>query len=827
MTGRVPLPVDAAIPAVHDALLRQRLLILQAPPGTGKTTRVPPSLIDRPWIRDQRVLLLEPRRVAARAAAARMADELNERVGDTVGLRTRFDTRVSRRTRIEVVTEGVLTRMLLSDPALSDYGVVIFDEFHERSIHADVALTFARETASVLRDDLRLIVMSATLDADVLAARLRTDAVVRVDAERHPVRVTYRPPEPGEDLLDAVSRATVHATTSAEHDGDILVFLPGVGAIERVQRRLESALGARLGDELVMSPLHGSLRPQEQDAALRRDPRGRRKVVLSTPIAETSVTIDGVATVVDAGQRRRPEIDHGRGMGRLRTVTASRSAADQRAGRAGRQQPGSCIRVWHERDEQHRPVDEPPEITTADLSGLALDLAVWGAADADDLPWLDPPPPVTLDTARANLRALGLLDDRHRLTDHGKAAHVLGTDPRLAHTLVRATELEETHPGAIATAASVAAVLADAAPAGRPRSADLRTRVDRISGNARRQAARWRKRLDPDGTGSAVDSSLVGLIVAVAYPDRVGQRRSDGTSYLLASGAGVSLAEDDTLAREPWLAVAETSGTGGDARVVSGAPLTLDDVEAVHADRLEEVDFGGWDRRARDVVFEHQTRLGAIVVARRPDSTPPVEAVRDGLFAGIRREGLALLRWEPADTRLRDRIAFAHTLQPDDWPDVSDEGLLDRLADWVGPAIDRRTRRADLERLPVRELLMNLLDWRQGRDLDRLAPTHADVPSGSRLPIDYAPESGPVLAVRLQEVFGLTESPTVGDGAVPLTMHLLSPAHRPLQVTQDLGSFWSDGYPEVRKEMRGRYPKHHWPEDPLGATPTNRAKRRS
>ncbi|MEM9466938.1 MAG: ATP-dependent helicase HrpB [Actinomycetota bacterium] len=827
MTDRVPLPVDSAIPELHDALGRQRLVVLQAPPGTGKTTRVPPSLIDRPWIGDRRVLLLEPRRVAARAAADRMASERGESVGDTIGIRTRFDTRVSKRTRVEVVTEGVLTRMLLSDPSLADYGAVIFDEFHERSIHADVSLAFARETAGVLRDDLRMIIMSATLDADLLAARLRSDAVVNVEAERHPVTISYRPPEPGEDLTDAVARATIDALGSADHTGDLLVFLPGVAAIERVRRRLDSSLGDRTARDLVIAPLHGSLRSNEQDAALRRDPQGRRKVVLATPIAETSVTVDGVATVIDGGQRRRPEIDHGRGMGRLRTVTASRAAVDQRAGRAGRQRPGTCVRIWHQRDDEHRPAAEPPEITTADLSGLALDLAVWGAADADDLPWLDPPPPVTLETARAGLRDLGLLDERNRLTDHGKAAEQLGTDPRLAHTLVRSAELETTHPGLLATAARVAAVLGDTGPRPGRGSADLRSRVDRLSGPLRTQADRWRNRLDPDTAGGGVDADLVGVVVSIAFPDRVAQRRADGRSYLLASGAGVTLPDGDALGREAWLAVAETSGTGADARIVSAAPIDLEAIEAVHGDRLAEVEHGGWDRRARDLVFERQTRLGSIIVTRRPEDAPSVDAVRDGLFAGIRREGVDLLAWDPADERFRARLGFAHQLRPDEWPDVTDTALLDRLADWVGPAIDRRTRRADLERLAVRDLLANLLDWRQGRELDRVAPTHATVPSGSRLPIDYGPEAGPVLAVRLQEVFGMTESPTVGDGAVPLTMHLLSPAHRPLQVTRDLASFWADGYPEVRKEMRGRYPKHHWPEDPLTATPTNRAKRRS
>ncbi|MEM9201135.1 MAG: ATP-dependent helicase HrpB [Actinomycetota bacterium] len=827
MTGRIALPVDAALPGLHDALRRQRLVVLQAPPGTGKTTRVPPSLIDRPWIENRRVLLLEPRRVAARAAAERMAKERGERVGETIGIRTRNDTRVSNATRVEVVTEGVLTRMLLADPSLDGYGAIIFDEFHERSIHADVALAFARETASVLRDDLRMIIMSATLEADVVAARLRSDAIVSVDAERHPVEVSYRPPEPGEDLLDAVSRSVTDAVNSPAHRGDVLVFLPGVAAIERVHRNLDRSLTSRLETELVITPLHGSLRPDTQDMALRPDPDGRRKIILATPIAETSVTIDGVATVIDGGQRRRPEIDHGRGMGRLRTVTASRAAADQRAGRAGRQQPGTCIRVWHERDNQHRPAHEPPEITTADLANLALDVAAWGATDATDVPWLDPPPAPTLEAARVRLRELGLIDDDHRITEHGKAAHRLGTEPRLAHALVRSTELEADRPGAIATACAVAAILGDAAPRGRGQSADLRRLVERLDGSAQRQAQRWRERLDPDRTGARVDAELTGLVASLAFPERLAQRRADESSYRLASGAGVSLDQADGLARQPWLAVAEVHGAGADARVVTAAPIDLDEILDVHEDRVTETDYGGWDRRARDVVFERQTRIGSIIVTRRPDDAPPVEAVRAGLFAGVRREGLALLSWDTADRRYRDRLAFVHRLRPDEWPDVSDTALLDRLDDWLGPAIDRRSRRSTLERLTVRDLLATLLDWRQSRELDRLAPTHHDVPSGSRLPIDYEPQSGPVLAVRLQEVFGLTTSPNVGGGEVPLTLHLLSPAHRPLQVTQDLASFWADGYGEVRKEMRGRYPKHHWPEDPLSAPPTNRAKRRS
>ncbi|MEO0492509.1 MAG: ATP-dependent helicase HrpB, partial [Actinomycetota bacterium] len=718
------------------------------------------------------------------------------------------------------------------------YAAVLFDEFHERSIHTDTALAFLRETVAALRPDLRIVAMSATLDADTLATRLRTDAVVRVDAERHPVAVTHRPPEPGDDLTDAAAATIVDVVGSSDHVGDVLVFLPGVGAINRVDRALRRSLAGRLGDDLVITPLHGSLRSDDQDAALRRDPQRRRKIVLATPLAETSVTVDGVATVIDTGQRRRPEIDHGRGMGVLRTVTASRAAADQRAGRAGRQRPGTCVRLWHAGDEAHRPTDEPPEITTADLSSLALDIAAWGATDVHELPWLDAPPAPALTQARALLVDLGLLDGEHRLTAHGRAAHRLGADPRLAHLLVRSVDLEPEYPGAVATACLLAAALADRdLLRGRRRPVDLRLRLDTLLGarrddadpqarrSARETARRWERRLGVDG--AAADLDLTGLLASIAFPDRIARRRDDGASFLLASGAGVTIDPDDGIARRQWLAVAETDGVSRDARIVTAAPLHLDDIEAVHADRIVERDEGGWDRRARDVVFERQSRLGSLILQRRPETSPDAAAVAAGLVAGLRREGLGLLRWEDTDRRVRDRMAFVHGHEPETWPAVDDETLLATADSWLAPRLDRTSRRKDLAAIAARDVLTGLLDWRQGRELDRLAPTHWDVPSGSRVPIDYAPEGGPVLAVRLQELFGLTESPAVLGGRVPLTLHLLSPAHRPVQVTQDLASFWAEGYAEVRRELRGRYPKHRWPEDPLTATPTNRAKRRS
>jgi len=836
--ARPQLPVDAALPGLHAALRRQTIVILEAPPGTGKTSRVPPSLLGRPWLHDQRVILLEPRRVAARAAARRIAEERGESVGATVGLRTRDDTRIGADTRLEVVTEGVLTRMLLADPGLAGIGAIVFDEFHERSIHADTALAFTRETMGALRPDLRVVIMSATLDAAPLAALLGADAIVTVEAERHPVTVTHEPPAPGEDTTDATARAALDALRDPVHRGDVLVFLPGAAAINRAERRLRD----QVGDRIVITPLHGSLPPTRQDAALRPDPDGRRKVILSTPIAETSVTIDGVATVIDGGLRRRPTFDPGRGLSGLRTVTASRAAADQRAGRAGRQQPGTCVRVWPKTDDSHRPAAEPPEIITADLTALALDLAVWGATDVGAVPWLEPPPPAPLDTARATLRDLGAIDDEDRVTTHGRALSSLGTDPRLAHLLTRSVSLEQTHPGAIATATALAAVLADRdLLRGRDRPTDLRRRLDlmlagRPAGphdhdarrRARRSMHRWNERLSPlhEGRPAAADLDLTGILTSIAFPERIARRRADDGHFLMASGTGVVMPTADGLAREAWIAVAETEGIGADARIVTAAPVDLVELETHHADRFEEVDHGGWDHRRGDVVFERRTRLGAVVVRRRPDPSPGPDALIAALLAGVRHEGLALLRWDDADLRFRERLAFAHTVEPDSWPAVDDATLLESLDSWLAPHLSTTMRRRELGDLPARTALASLLDWQRSRDLDRLVPTHVDVSSGSRLPIDYGAEGGPVLSVRLQELFGSSTTPTVFEGRVPLVVHLLSPAHRPVQVTRDLASFWTEGYAEVRRELRGRYPRHHWPEDPATAPPTSRAKRR-
>ena len=825
MANRVALPIDKVIPEVLEALESHRVLVLEAPPGTGKTTRVPPALLDATWLEGQRVILLEPRRVAARTAAERIASEMGGHVGEVVGLRTRFDTRVGPKTRLEVVTEGVLTRMLLDDPGLVGVGAVLFDEFHERSIHADTGLAFVRETASVLREDLRIIVMSATLDATGLAHRLGTDAVVQIDAPLHPVETRYRTPAPGRRPEDDVADTVLEALSS--HEGDVLVFLAGAGDINRAER----ALGSRLPSGVVIRQLHGSLPPRDQDLALVIDPDGRRKIILATPIAETSVTIDGVRIVIDSGRRRRPEHDVGRGMSRLRTVNASQSATDQRRGRAGRQAPGICIRMWAEADQARRRKDEPPEILTTDLTSLALQIAAWGAVDETEIPWIDPPPTAALAAGRGVLTALEAIDDTRRLTDHGRELASIGAEPRLAHMILRGRGLD-----AVGTACDIAAVLSDRdILTGRDRPTDLRVRLEALSGRGKgvdrgRQqrasdtARRLRRQFQAED--DPVDLDLVGPLLSLAFPDRIAQRRDDVGSFLLASGAGATIPQADGLARESLLAVAETDGVGADARIVTAAPIDRLDLDRLHGGRLEERVRGEWDRRARDVVFERQERLGALILRREPDANPSREALTEALMTGVRREGLGILRWDKSDERWRDRLQFLHGHDPETWPAQDDATLLDTLEEWLSPSIGNARRRVDLEMIDLKAALNNRLDWRRVRDVERLAPTHFDVPSGSRIPIDYGAESGPVLAVRLQEVFGLATTPTVMGGAVPIVIQLLSPAHRPVQVTSDLASFWGNGYAEVRRELRGRYPKHHWPEDPTTAPATNRTKRR-
>ena len=812
-----PLPIDAALPELRSALAERGRAVLQAPPGAGKTTRVPLALLDQPWLGRGKIVMLEPRRIAARAAAGHMASLLGEKAGDTIGYRIRMDRRVGPRTRIEVVTEGILTRMLQDDPALEGVGAVIFDEFHERSLNADLGLALALETAT-LRDDLRLLVMSATLDGGPVARLMGDAPVVTSEGRAWPVETHHQPPRPGEAIEDAVARAVRDAL--AAETGSLLVFLPGAREIRRVQAKL-----AGLGDGLIVAPLYGDLPAAAQDQAIRPAPAGTRKVVLATNIAETSLTIEGVRVVIDSGLARAPRFDPRTGMSRLETVTIARAAADQRRGRAGRTGPGVCWRLWPKAGEGAMAPFDPPEILVADLAPLALELALWGVGGGGgDLAWLDPPPAAALAQARALLADLGAIDADGRPTAHGKAMARLPLHPRLAHMVLRARA-----EGMGGTAAELAAILEGRRPSS---ETDLRASIEALHHDrgdpavARlREAARdIARRFDLGPGGGAEDA---GALLALAYPDRVAKRRPGGRgSFLLANGRGAALREADPLASAEYLAVAETDDAGREARILAAAPLDEATLEMVLGDRIAWVETVAWDAAEQAVAARRQRRLGALVLADAALPNPGPTAVTAALLEGVRRLGLAALPWRDGAVALRQRVGFARTLEGDAWPDWSDAALTETMEEWLGPHLSGMRRRADLDRLDLAQILATALGWERQRALDALAPATIPIPSGRRAAIDYSDPAQPVLAVKLQEMFGQAETPRVGGGRVPVAIHLLSPAGRPLQVTRDLAGFWAGSYAEVRRDMRGRYPRHPWPDDPLAAPATARAKPR-
>ncbi len=809
MTGvLLVLPIEGVLPELSRALGSRTEAVLVAPPGAGKTTRVPLALLDEDWLGGRKILMLEPRRLAARAAARFMASTLGEQVGETVGYRVRLDTRVGPRTRVEVITEGVLTRMLQEDPALEGVGLVIFDEFHERSLHADLGLALCLQSQSLLREDLRLLVMSATLDAEPVAALLRGAPVVVSSGRSYPVETRHFPRE---GRIEAAVASAVREAFRRE-EGDMLVFLPGAGEIRRVQALLE-------GLPVRVAPLHGTLSQEEQDQAIAPSRPGERKVVLATSIAETSLTVEGVRVVVDCGLSRVPRFSPRTGMTRLETVPVSRASADQRRGRAGRLGPGVCYRLWSEQEDRALVARSTPEILEADLAPLALELAAWGIADASELAWLDPPPAAALAQARELLQQLGALDDE-TITPHGKRMAGLGLHPRLAHMALRAADL-----GLGGLACELGALLSDRDIL--RGDADLRLRVEALRAGASRRASveaeHWRRTL---GVAPGGDVDATGLLLAFAYPDRIAQRRGAGR-FLLRNGRGAALAAGDSLYDESYLVAAELDDQGADSRIFLAAPVELADLERYFEGQVETVEVTAWDRSVQAVRARRLTRLGALVLRDVLLPNPSPEAAAAGLLQGVAEEGLGILPWTKGARQLQERMLFMHHADPGTWPDVSDAGLMSTLADWLGPHLYGLRTRDDLQRLGLAGTLEEMLTWDQRRELDEQAPTHITVPSGSRIPVDYSEPGAPVLAVRLQEVFGLLETPRIGRGRVPLTMHLLSPAHRPVQVTRDLASFWRTAYFEVRKDLRGRYPKHYWPEDPLSATPTNRAKPRS
>ncbi|MEZ4585590.1 MAG: ATP-dependent helicase HrpB [Gemmatimonadales bacterium] len=825
-----PLPILEALPRIRAALAAARAAVVVAEPGAGKSTVVPLELLDEPWLGGKRIVMLEPRRVAARFAARRMAQTRGEAVGDTVGYRVRFDTRVSSSTRIEVVTEGVLTRLLRQDPALEEYGLVIFDEFHERSLPADLGLALTLESRAVLRPDLGVLVMSATIDSAATAALLGDVPVVESPGRVHPVTTHYRPRRPDQPLESHLLGVIDEALDAT--DGDLLVFLPGAGEI----RRVGEALAARRPD-LAALPLHGSLPAEEQDRALTPGPR--RRVVLSTSIAETSLTLEGIRAVIDAGLMRIPRFSPRTGMTRLETVTVTRASADQRRGRAGRLGPGACYRCWHQSEDHGLREFNTPEILAADLASLALDLALAGVREPESLRWLDPPPSGAWRQATALLRDLDALDERGVPTPHGKRLGDLALHPRLAHLAVGALDR-----GSGGLAAALVTLLGDRDVArrgpGPPPECDLRLRVDAIRSGAgstleldrgavaraRRTAREWRDRLRVPHA-APVDADETGALLALAYPDRIAARREGRVgSFLLRNGRGVSVGPADPLSRADYLVVAELDDRGSEPRVLLAASIALDTITTLFADRIEETELVSWDAARSAVTATARVSLGALTLGERRIDAPDPERVRAVLLEEIRRVGVDGLPWSDRAWSLRRRLGFAATLEPDRFPAVDAAALDATLEEWLGPHLTGVRTWRELEELDLGGILSFRIEPRRRRLLDDLAPAEWVSPVGRSHRIDYSDPAAPAVEVKLQELFGVERTPSVGNGRVPLTLRLLSPANRPVQVTRDLAGFWRSSYFDVRRDLRGRYPKHQWPEDPLAAEPTRGPRRR-
>ena len=847
---RLPdLPIHEALPALREALRHGRSAVLQAPPGAGKSTVVPLVLLDEPWARGRRILMLEPRRLAARAVAERMAQTLGERVGETVGYRMRLDTRVGPRTRIEVVTEGVLTRMLQSDPALDGTAVVVFDEFHERSLQADLGLALCTDARRTLETDLRLLVMSATLDGAAVA-RLLDDAPLITSAGRsYEVALQYLgqgfPVLPGG--LESPERLAALAVQRAlrEQDGDVLVFLPGAAEIRRVRDMLEGPGECRDQGARVL-PLYGELPPEEQDAALETGAGGPRRVILATNIAETSLTLPGIRVVVDSGLLRRSLFDPVTGMSRLETQRVSRASADQRAGRAGRVAAGTCYRLWSEGSQRSLAAFTPPEILQADLAPLALELAGWGALDAAALAWLDAPPVPVMAGARDLLRRLGALDPQDRLTDHGRQLSRIPAHPRLAQLL-----LEARRRGVPRLGAELAALLADRdvlRGGSGPRDADVRTRLDLLRGRGSAmgadRGALMRARRAVELFESAASRSAQGErtppveapaldaagLLACAYPDRIGRQRPGAAGrFVLSNGRGAAFAQPDSLARSEWLVAIDLDDRDREARILLAAGLDRETLDAALGDQIERTEEVLWSAREEAVVARRVERLGELLLSERTLQPPPPEAARTAMLDGLAQLGLGSLPWDEATRSWQSRVQLARRSAlpgTSDWPDCGDPALAAALPDWLAPWLDGITRRSHLSRVPLGEALRAWLGHERQRRLDEWLPSHVELPTGSRARIDYLDDLAPCASMRMQEVFGLATTPRIAGGTLPVTFKLLSPAQRPLQVTRDLASFWRNAYSEVRKDMRGRYPRHHWPENPLEAEPSRGPRRR-
>jgi ATP-dependent helicase HrpB len=832
------LPILPLLPELKNALARGSA-VLTAPPGSGKTTLVPLALLDEPWLANKKIFILEPRRLAARAAAARMAALLGEKIGETVGYQIRFDRRISAATRIEVLTEGILTRRIQSDASLNEAGLIIFDEFHERSLHADLALALCIDLCQ-LNEDLRLLVMSATLDTAPLALLLGGVPVLTGEGQSHAVSLAY---------LERTAVGRISETTAlgvrrvlAEQQGDVLVFLPGAGEIRDVRQRLSADPACR---DILIAPLFGDLPQKDQDRALLPDPAGRRRVILATSIAETSLTIEGIGCVVDSGWSRRPRFDPGNGLTRLTTIRVSKAAARQRAGRAGRLGPGYCLRLWT-RGEHHGLVPfHPPEILEADLASLALELALWGVSDPRQMRWLDPPRPGSYQQALELLRSLGAIDHAGRITATGRQLAALPVHPRLGHMLLKARTMNQ-----VPLACDIAALLSERDPlqgGGRSPSADLGERirllelrrqkgddaVHRAGGDpaaCRRidRAARQWQDLITAGNNGPRDHGVIGTLLVCAYPDRLAKRRPQNRgSYLLASGRGALLPPADPLAASEYLVAPQLDAGHTEGRIFLAETVDPADLLLKHRELLTESRQVYWDEAAGRVMATRRLNLGAIVIEERPLVKVDPEAVRQALLDGIRLRGLDCLPWTLESRQLQIRVQCLRAWQQEtDWPDLSDNRLLEDLG-WLEPYLTGLNKADQLRQIDLHALFMAMLGWERQQRLANDAPSHFIVPSGSKIRIEYRLGEPPLLAVRIQEMFGLTATPAICGGKVPLLLHLLSPARRPIQVTSDLAGFWRRGYPEVKKELKGRYPKHFWPDDPLIAEATRGVKRKT
>lgn len=816
MTG-LTLPIDHVLPDLLTALDACPNAVLVAPPGAGKTTRVPLALLQSAWRGDGKIILLEPRRLAARASAARMAESLSESVGETVGYRVRLDARISARTRIEVVTEGVFTRMIADDPSLEGIAAVLFDEFHERSLDGDLGLALALDAQGALREDLRIVVMSATIDGARVASILGDAREITSEGRAYPVETRYLGRTPGSHV--AVEAASAVRRALDEEQGSILVFLPGRGEI----RRLVDLLSGSLPTSVDIAPLYGALSPAEQDRAIRPAAPGRRKVVIATSIAETSLTIEGVRIVIDGGLSRVPVYEPATGLTRLETVRVSRASADQRRGRAGRTEPGVCYRLWHEAETGSLKAFSAPEILEADLANLVLDLAAWGVSDPKQLRFLDYPPAPAWNEAVELLKELDAIDDTGRLTSAGNALRKLPLHPRLGHMIASAADL-----GATRVAAEIAAIVEERGLGGV--SLDLASRLSRFRSDrgpqadaARGLVSRWVKTMG--GDGRSADAPSPGRLLARAYPDRIAQARGAPGAFRLANGRGGQIEPHESLARAEFIVAADLQGAAQNARITLAAELDRADLEADFAAHISEETEVRFDPQTDSVKARRIRRYGKLILSDKPVERPDPDRVASALLAGIRQKGLGALPFSKQAQQLRARAGFAREADPS-WPDLSDQALLASLEDWLLPTLIGKRSLGSLSAADIGDALEGLIDWSAKQRLDQLAPTHFAAPSGSNIPIDYDSENGPTLSIRVQELFGLDKHPSIAGGRVGLLVELLSPAHRPIQLTRDLPGFWRGSWRDVKSDLKGRYPKHPWPDDPLAAQATSRAKPR-